>query len=76
METIDKTADLANEAYDKIASATHQAVETLGEKGEQLQNAEQRLMKDCRGYVRDNPITSVLITAAVSFVLGRLSSRR
>jgi len=36
METIDKAADLANEAYDKIASTTHQAVETLGEKGEQL----------------------------------------
>ncbi|MFA5019329.1 MAG: hypothetical protein WC504_17395 [Methylobacter sp.] len=75
METIDKAADLANEAYDKIASTTHQAVETLGEKGEQLINAEQHMMKNCRGYVRDNPITSVLITAAVSFVLGRLSSR-
>jgi ElaB/YqjD/DUF883 family membrane-anchored ribosome-binding protein len=76
MEITDKAADLANEAFDTIASTTAQAVETLGEKGEQLKNTEQLLMKNCRGYVRDNPITSVLITAAVSFVLGRLSSRR
>lgn len=76
METIDKAADLAHETYDKIASTTHQAAEAVGEKGEQLIKAEQRLMKNCRGYVRDNPITSLVITAAVSFVLGRLSSRR
>lgn len=76
MNITDKAANLAHEAFDTIAGTTHQAVETLSEKGEQLQNAEQRLMKDCRGYVRDNPITSVVITAAVSFVLGRLSSRR
>jgi ElaB/YqjD/DUF883 family membrane-anchored ribosome-binding protein len=75
MEITDKAANLAHEAFDKIASTTHQAAETLGEKGEQLKNTEQQLMKNCRGYVRDNPITSVLITAAVSFVLGRLSSR-
>jgi len=73
METIDKAADLANEAYDKIASTTHQAVETLGEKGEQLINAEQHLMKNCRGYVRDHPLASLLITEAVSFVLCSIS---
>lgn len=76
MEITDKAVNLAHEAFDTIASTTHQAVETLGEKGEQLKNAEQHLMKNCRGYVRDNPITSLVITAAVSFVLGRLSSRR
>ncbi len=76
MEITDKAVNLAHEAFDTIASTTNQAVETLGEKGEQLKNAEQHLMKNCRGYVRDNPITSLVITAAVSFVLGRLSSRR
>jgi hypothetical protein len=34
METIDKTANSANEAIDKAASATNQAAEALGKKGE------------------------------------------
>ena len=75
METIDKASQSAHEAVDKIASATNQAAEALGEKGEQLQNAEQQLMASCRGYVRDNPITSLGIAAAAGFLLSRLLSR-
>ena len=76
METIDKASNSAHEAVDKIASATNQAAETLGEKGEQLKNAEQQLMENCRGYVRDNPITSLGIAAAAGFLLSRLLSGR
>ncbi len=76
METIDKASKSAHEAFDKIANATSQAAETLGEKGEQLKNAEQQLMKNCRCYISDNPITSVSIAAAAGFLLSRLFSRR
>ena len=76
METIDKASHSAHEAVDKIANATNQAAEALGEKGEQLQNAEQQLMASCRGYVRDNPITSMGIAAAAGFLLSRLLSGR
>ena len=55
METIDKAANSAHESFDKFASTTNQAAEALGEKGEQLKNAEQQLMKNCRNYVRYNP---------------------
>jgi len=76
MKTIDKASRSAHEAYDKIANATSNAAETLGEKGEQLQKAEQQLMKNCRGYISDNPITSVSIAVAAGFLLSRLLSRR
>ena len=76
METIDKVSKSAHEAFDKIANATSQAAEALGEKGEQLKNVEQQLMKNCRGYISDNPITSVSIAAAAGFLLSRLLSRR
>ena len=76
METTDKAANSANESFDKIASATNQTAEALGEKGEQLQKAEQQLMKNCRGYISDNPITSVSIAVAAGFLLSRLLSRR
>ncbi len=76
MKTIDKASRSAHEAYDKIANATSNAAEALGEKGEQLQKAEQQLMKNCRGYISDNPITSVSIAVAAGFLLSRLLSRR
>jgi len=76
METIDKASKSAHEAFDKIASATSQAAEALGEKGEQLKKTEQQLMKNCRGYISDNPITSVSIAVAAGFLLSRLLSRR
>ena len=76
METIDEGANSANEAIDKAASATSQATEALGKKGEQLKNAEQQLLKDCRVYVRDNPITSVGIAVAAGFLLSRVLSGR
>jgi ElaB/YqjD/DUF883 family membrane-anchored ribosome-binding protein len=76
METINKASKSAHEAVDKIASATNQAAETLGEKGERMKNAEQQLMENCRCYVRDNPITSLGIAAATGFLLSRLLSGR
>jgi ElaB/YqjD/DUF883 family membrane-anchored ribosome-binding protein len=76
METINKASKSAHEAVDKIANVGNQAAETLGEKGEQLKNAEQQLVENCRGYVRDNPITSLGIAAAAGFFLSRLLSSR
>ena len=76
MEITDKVSDSAHAAYDKIADAASQAAETLSEKGEQLKKTEQQLMKNCRGYISENPITSVSIAVAAGFVLSRLFSRR
>lgn len=83
MDTLDKASDYVHDAADyiqenadKIVSATHYAADALGEKGEQLLDAEQKLMKSCRRYVCDNPLTSIGITLSIGFVLGRLLSNR
>jgi ElaB/YqjD/DUF883 family membrane-anchored ribosome-binding protein len=76
MEITDKASDFAHEAGEKIASAANQAADTLNEKGEQLKNAEQRLMHHCCGYVKDNPATSLGIAVAAGFLLSRLLSAR
>ena len=55
MEKIDKAANSANEAIDKPASAANQDIEALGKNGEQLKNAEQPLMEDCRAFVLEQP---------------------
>ena len=74
METIDNASHSAHEAVDKIANAANQAAEAIGEKGTQLKNVEQQLMENCRGYVRDNPVTSLGIAIAGGFLLSRLLS--
>ena len=76
MDITDKVSDTAHAAYDKIADATSQAAETLGEKGEQLKKTEQQLMKNCSGFISDNPITTVSIAVAAGFLLSRLFSGR
>ena len=76
METLDKALNSAHEAVDKISCAGSQAAEALGEKGQQLKNAEKRLLENCSGYVRDNPVTSLGIAVATGFLLSRLLSGR
>ncbi|MDO9238898.1 DUF883 family protein [Methylicorpusculum sp.] len=76
MDTIKNAANSAHETVDKIANATNQAAEALGEKGEQLKNCEQQLVENCRSYVHENPLTALGIAAAAGFVLSRLLSSR
>lgn len=87
MNTTDKVSEFAHETVDTIANASHQAreafadvsnqaKETFDHKSEQIINAEQRLVKNCQGYVRDNPITSLGIAVAGGFLLSRLLSSR
>jgi len=76
MEMTDKASQFAHEAGEKIANASNQAADALSEKGEQLKNVEQRLMKDCCGYVQENPATSLGIAFAAGFLLSRLLSAR
>ncbi|MDD5461332.1 MAG: DUF883 domain-containing protein [Methylococcales bacterium] len=74
--TIDTTAKAAHEAVDRIAGATNQAAEAIGEKGKQLEQTQQQLMEDCRSYVRDNPMQSVGMAVAAGFLLSRILGDR
>jgi ElaB/YqjD/DUF883 family membrane-anchored ribosome-binding protein len=70
--TIDKVSHTAHQAVDKMTDASYRAAETLGEKGEQLKNAELEMMEDYRTYVRDNPMKAVGIAVAAGFMLSRV----
>lgn len=76
MKTTDKVSNFAHETVDKVTNATNQAREAFDEKSDQLMDAEQQLMKNCRGYIRDNPVTSLGIAVAGGFLLSRLLSGR
>jgi ElaB/YqjD/DUF883 family membrane-anchored ribosome-binding protein len=72
MKKKDKASHYAHGAIDKIAVSTSQVSDSLYDKSEDLKIAAQILRKQCRRYVRDNPLTSLGIAATVGFVLSRL----
>jgi ElaB/YqjD/DUF883 family membrane-anchored ribosome-binding protein len=85
--TVDQVAGAARPAIDRLAAGAHQTVDKLAgaastaarvaeEKSEKMKLAQERLLEDCRGYVRDNPMTALGIAVAVGFVLSRLTSSR
>jgi ElaB/YqjD/DUF883 family membrane-anchored ribosome-binding protein len=75
-ETIDRLKSGAHEAVDKAANATSQAADAIGQKGEQLKNAEQQFVEDCLGYIHENPVASLAIAVGAGFLLSRLMSGR
>jgi len=74
--TVDRIALSAHHAVDKLADVATHAAETLGIKGEQLKNAQQRIVEDCRSYVKEKPLTSLGIAVAAGYLLSRLLGSR
>ena len=74
-DTVDRLRSGAHSTVDKVANATTQAAEALGQ-NEQLKNVEQQFVEDCRGYIHKNPVASLGIAVGAGFLLSRLMSRR
>ena len=75
-DTIDRLRSGAHSTVDKVANATTQAAEALGQKSEQLKNVEQQFLENCRGYIHKNPAASLGIAVGAGFLLSRLMSSR
>lgn len=76
MGTMGKTSEYAHKAADKVTNVTHQAVDKLGEKGEQLKNMEEQMMNNFTDYTRKHPLKAVAIAAGVGFLLSKLFSNK
>jgi ElaB/YqjD/DUF883 family membrane-anchored ribosome-binding protein len=73
---VDRMASGAHQAVDKVAAVAHQAADTLETKGGEIKEAQTRLVSECSGYVRANPIASIGIAVAAGFLLSRLLASR
>jgi ElaB/YqjD/DUF883 family membrane-anchored ribosome-binding protein len=69
---VDRLAANAHDVIDTVAEAATSAVHTLAIKGDQLNNAQGKLVEAARGYVRERPITSLGIAVVAGWVLSRL----
>ncbi|MGZ4978985.1 MAG: DUF883 domain-containing protein [Methylobacter sp.] len=76
MDTIEKASDYAHDAADALADTAAQAAKSLGEKGEQLVDAEQKMIKQLNTFVDSHPLASVGIAIAVGYMLDYLLSER
>lgn len=85
--TIDKVSDAARPAVDRFAAGAHQAVDkvtdvahqtadSLGLKGDQLKDAQARLVNGLSDYVHANPVASLGFAIATGFLLSRLISSK
>jgi ElaB/YqjD/DUF883 family membrane-anchored ribosome-binding protein len=86
-DAISKAAEIAHPAVDRFTAGAHQAVEklmhvasstadTVAHRSEQLMDAQERLVEDCRTYVRQKPVTTLAIAAGIGYVLSHLLSKR
>lgn len=76
MDTAQKASEYAQETAGKVASASAQTAKMLGEKGEQLLDTQQKMIKQSRSYVSDHPVAALSIAAAVGFALNHMLSNR
>lgn len=73
-DTLQRVQAGAHEIVDKVADASGQAADSIGKKGVQLKNTEQKLVEECRTYMHEKPITALAIAVGAGFVLSRLTS--
>jgi ElaB/YqjD/DUF883 family membrane-anchored ribosome-binding protein len=69
---VDRMASNAHAVIDTVAGAATSAVDTLGIKGDQLSNAQEKLVEVARGYMREHPIASLGIALAAGWILSRV----
>ena len=70
---VDRMASNAHAAIDTVAGVAATAADTLGIKGEQLTNAQTKLMAAARDYAREQPIAALGIAVAAGWILSRLT---
>lgn len=69
---VERIASSAHSAVDGLANATCQVAETIGRRGEQLMDAEARMINSTRSYISRYPMTSLGIALAAGLLLSRM----
>lgn len=75
-DSVDRLRSGVHSVVDRVANATTQTAEVLGQKSEQLKNVEQQFLENCRSYIDKNPVASIGIAVGAGFLLSRLMSSR
>ncbi len=63
----------AHDAVDRVSSAVEGAAQRFGERGEEWMERQDEMMESVRSYVRERPLVSLAMAAALGFILSRLA---
>ena len=69
---IDQVAAVAHQVVDKAAASAAPAADWLGEKGENLNAAQKKLVSDTSAYIAANPLLSVGVAVLAGFLISRM----
>jgi ElaB/YqjD/DUF883 family membrane-anchored ribosome-binding protein len=86
-KTIDRAAEAAQPVVDRLASTAHAGVDklsgmlggasqTMGQRGQQLNEAYENLAASGREYVKNKPGTAVLAALGAGYLLAKMLGRR
>lgn len=69
---VDAIAAGAHEAVEWVADTTNHATDSLGDTSHEMKDIQEKWLAKARGYVQNNPATSVGIAAAGGYLLNRI----
>jgi ElaB/YqjD/DUF883 family membrane-anchored ribosome-binding protein len=69
---VDRLTDAAHKTVEKVSGVASHAAQAVGVKTVELHQLQDRLVEDCREYVRAHPLQALGCAAAVGFLLTRL----
>lgn len=75
-QKVDAIASGAHDAVNWAADATNNATDSLTDKGQELKATQERWLAQARGYVQENPATSLGIALAGGWFLSRMLRSR
>jgi ElaB/YqjD/DUF883 family membrane-anchored ribosome-binding protein len=71
---IDKVADPARQAVDRMTSAAHDTVEKVASAASRYSEVPVRALETSKSWVQEKPLQAVGTALAIGFILGRLTS--
>lgn len=74
--TIDRMTSAAHEAVDKVSNKSSDIAENLHQKGEKVNEVQERWLAPVRLYVKEHPMTSLGIAVVGGYLINRLLSSR
>ena len=72
-EATDRISGSLHEAIDKAADTASRVADNLGERKDQIVQTQDRLVGECRGFVKENPLTALAIAAGVGYFISRVT---